>query len=113
MNTKKYVYDEVIAMLNTNGPIDEVLVDFQKKVGELEELLDTMQTLFHGKNGKDIYKLYSIMYNQIGNKTSEFFGTGFWGVITNMSNLHNKMYSRAMYDKKLDEEEINAGRIGL
>ena len=102
MARKKYDYDEVIEMLNTNGPIDQVLLDFQQKVGEYEAAIDQMQTMLEGKQGKTVYRAYEALYDNVGEHNGNS-GHGFWGIIGNMAKLHNTMYSRAVEDKNLDE----------
>lgn len=96
---KSYDYDEVLDFLNTNGTVDSSLIDLQTHLVELEDMVNRMQDLFHGKPKKDIYKLYNNLYTTIGQNTA-----GAWGAVKNIVDLNNKMYSKAAYDKSVDEE---------
>ena len=111
---KKYDYEDIIELCGTGQAFDQALSDLQTHIKDLEGLAVRMQELFHGKAQKDIYKIYKNLFTHIGWATgSEGGGIGCWGTINNMRVLNNKMYSRAMYDKAVDEEASAEQSLGF
>ncbi len=100
---KKYAYEEIIALTEAGGRLDNALTILQNKINDLESAFVTLQDDFHGiGSGSTIYKAYDAVFQyDIGKKD---FNGSYWWTVDKIGILANTIYDNAVADQKSDEQ---------